>query len=324
MSGQGHHSKDPGKASHDKSESKDDKQHGSPSKWNKKPTTSSPISDSPTTHAGPSSKSQTPGMSIKDGFGKISKKFQNFHSPAGVKDDHKSSIPVAVPMIPVKTTTPTPPEVDAMLRLKLDGAAPVDFLIGNGVPPIIPNGIYNSNEAAANSDNSENYSDDHESGSSMGGGQDSGRNSNQSPSDSCALQTTHISALPENVLENIFSFMELGDIRNATLICQEWSRVIGDENNEVWRTQCFKRMSRDVVYSELLTACPSFRAKLRAHIHGWNPLDCSRNIYVKPNGFTIHRNPVAQSTDGARGRIGFNRGRRWLTGKSFGKDLSEQ
>ncbi|PVD18357.1 hypothetical protein C0Q70_20906 [Pomacea canaliculata] len=34
-----------------------------------------------------------------------------------------------------------------------------------------------------------------------------------------------------------------------------------------------------------------------------------KNIYVKANGFTIHRNPVAQSTDGARGKIGFKTGR---------------
>ena len=35
----------------------------------------------------------------------------------------------------------------------------------------------------------------------------------------------------------------------------------------------------------------------------------SRNIYIKSNGFTLHRNPVAQSTDGARGKFGFARGR---------------
>merc|ERR1712032_848837 len=52
-----------------------------------------------------------------------------------------------------------------------------------------------------------------------------------------------------------------------------------------------------------------FQAKLRAFYHAWNPADCSRNIYVKPNGFTLHRNPVAQSTDGARGKIGFRSGR---------------
>ena len=88
-----------------------------------------------------------------------------------------------------------------------------------------------------------------------------------------------------------------------------------------------------------------FQAKLRAFLRSWNPEDCSRNIYIKSNGFTLHRNPVAQendafcslavlkymssnrskphsigdkptkhhvhvqSTDGARGKTGFARGR---------------
>lgn len=30
---------------------------------------------------------------------------------------------------------------------------------------------------------------------------------------------------------------------------------------------------------------------------------------MKTNGFTMHRNPVAQSTDGARAKKGFKRGR---------------
>lgn len=30
---------------------------------------------------------------------------------------------------------------------------------------------------------------------------------------------------------------------------------------------------------------------------------------MKKNGFTLHRNPIAQSTDGARGKIGFSEGR---------------
>lgn len=44
-------------------------------------------------------------------------------------------------------------------------------------------------------------------------------------------------------------------------------------------------------------------------MHAWNPSDCSRNGYVKPNGFTFHRNPVAQSTDGVRSKRGFTEGR---------------
>lgn len=63
-------------------------------------------------------------------------------------------------------------------------------------------------------------------------------------------------------------------------------------------------MAEEVLSSDLLSSTPTYKAKLKAFYHAWNPEDCSRNIYIKPNGFTIHRNPVAQSTDAVRGKIG--------------------
>jgi len=44
--------------------------------------------------------------------------------------------------------------------------------------------------------------------------------------------------------------------------------------------------------------------------HAWNPDDRSFNIFVKEDneGFTVHRQPVAQSTDCIRGRVGYERG----------------
>lgn len=115
--------------------------------------------------------------------------------------------------------------------------------------------------------------------------------------------------LPENVTENLFTFLPLPDLRTCALVCSEWNRILSDENNDVWRAACYRRLSRETLHSELLASCPTYKSKLRALFHSWNPHDCSRNVFVKPSGFTIHRNPVAQSTDGARGRIGFTRGR---------------
>uniref|UniRef100_A0A0N5AP96 B30.2/SPRY domain-containing protein n=1 Tax=Syphacia muris TaxID=451379 RepID=A0A0N5AP96_9BILA len=40
----------------------------------------------------------------------------------------------------------------------------------------------------------------------------------------------------------------------------------------------------------------------------WNPEDCSNNIYVGSDKFTMHRLPVAQSTDAIRGKVGFSKG----------------
>lgn len=70
-----------------------------------------------------------------------------------------------------------------------------------------------------------------------------------------------------------------------------------------------RKLAEEALKSDLLASVPTYKAKLRAFYHAWNPNDCSRNIYIKPNQFTLHRNPVAQSTDGARGKIGFSHGR---------------
>lgn len=117
------------------------------------------------------------------------------------------------------------------------------------------------------------------------------------------------SNLPDLVLELIFSYLSLRDIRQCMTVCRHWHRYLSDENNDIWRTHCQQKLSEEVIKSELLSALPTYRSKLRAFYHSWNPNDCSRNVYIKPNGFTLHRNPVAQSTDGSRGKIGFREGR---------------
>lgn len=43
--------------------------------------------------------------------------------------------------------------------------------------------------------------------------------------------------------------------------------------------------------------------------HAWNPDDRSLNIFVKDDDrLTLHRHPVAQSTDSIRGKFGYSRG----------------
>ena len=115
---------------------------------------------------------------------------------------------------------------------------------------------------------------------------------------------------PDIVLETLLSFLDLSSLRASSLACKNWYRILNDENNDVWRLHCVRRLAQEALQSsDLLASCPTYKSKLRAFCHSWNPEDCSRNIYVKPNGFTLHRNPVAQSTDGARGKIGFRHGR---------------
>jgi len=124
-----------------------------------------------------------------------------------------------------------------------------------------------------------------------------------SPEEGCEAGT-HVMELPENVIEYVFTFLPLPDLLAASMVCSEWGRIANDGNNDVWRSNCHSYLPPDALNSRLLVDLPNYKSKLRAYFHAWNPSDCSRNIYVKTNGFTIHRNPVAQSTDGVRGKLG--------------------
>ena len=107
----------------------------------------------------------------------------------------------------------------------------------------------------------------------------------------------------------MFAYLQLPDLRNCSLVCKNWYRFLNDENNDVWRMHCIRKLAEEALQSGLLSSIPTHKAKLRAFYHAWNPGDASNNVYIKENGFTLHRNPVAQSTDGARGKIGFRSGR---------------
>lgn len=115
--------------------------------------------------------------------------------------------------------------------------------------------------------------------------------------------------LKQEILEIIFSYLSISDLRNCSLVCKHWYKYLNDENNDVWRFHCVRKLAEEALKSDLLKNVPTYKAKLRAFYHAWNPNDCSKNMYVKSNGFSVHRNPIAQSTDGARGKIGFRSGR---------------
>ena len=102
--------------------------------------------------------------------------------------------------------------------------------------------------------------------------------------------TATIANFPDHILELIFSNLDLYTLGNCLLVCKKWYRCLNSyENNDIWRIHCKRRLSEETLNSELLTAVPSFKAKLRAHYYAWNPNDCSRNIYTKFNDFTLHR-----------------------------------
>lgn len=98
-----------------------------------------------------------------------------------------------------------------------------------------------------------------------------------------------VTHLPDNILETIFSYLDLRDLRNCSLVCKNWYRYLNDENNDVWRMHCIRKLAEDAIKSDLLCSVPTYKAKLRALFHAWNPNDCSRNVYIKSSGFTLHR-----------------------------------
>jgi F-box protein 45 len=117
-------------------------------------------------------------------------------------------------------------------------------------------------------------------------------------------------SLPTLVLEHIFSFLDIKDLWNCSLVCKKWYHHLNDENNnDVWRMHCMRKLAKEALKSDVLSSLTTYKAKLRALYHAWNPNDCSDYIYVKEDEFTIHRHPQAQSTDGVRGKVGFRSGR---------------
>ncbi|XP_017460953.1 PREDICTED: F-box/SPRY domain-containing protein 1-like [Rhagoletis zephyria] len=93
------------------------------------------------------------------------------------------------------------------------------------------------------------------------------------------------------------------------LVCKKWYYALSDDRSEIWAIFAGRRLSKAVLKSPVLYSLPSYKAKLRALSYAWDAAECSRNIFIKPNGFTLHRNPVAQSTDAARGKLGLTAGR---------------
>lgn len=115
--------------------------------------------------------------------------------------------------------------------------------------------------------------------------------------------------LPDIVLDIIFSNLEPCDLLNCMLVCQNWCRLLNDPRAEPWKLMCRRKIPKELLKSDFLSQLNSPKAKIRALYHAWNPADCSMHIVVKQNGFTLHRNPVAQSTDMARTKIGYAQGK---------------
>jgi len=116
--------------------------------------------------------------------------------------------------------------------------------------------------------------------------------------------------LPLVCLARLFSFLSLNDLASCLRVCRQWYNALLNENGEVWRRLCHRTVPALALSDpHLLSETATYKAKLRAFLFAWNSNDCSRNGFIKTNGFTFHRNPVAQSTDGVRTKRGVSTGR---------------
>jgi len=115
--------------------------------------------------------------------------------------------------------------------------------------------------------------------------------------------------LPDYILDKIFVYVSIQDLYSCALVCKYWNNYLQKDDTEAWRMKCVEKLSSETLKSDLLINLTTNKEKLCAFYHAWNPNDCSENMYVKSNGFTVHRRPEAQCTDAARGKIGFDSGR---------------
>jgi len=52
------------------------------------------------------------------------------------------------------------------------------------------------------------------------------------PATSCSVSA---GKFPKEVLETIFSFLSLDDLRSCSLVCKSWCNYLNDGNSDVWR-----------------------------------------------------------------------------------------
>ncbi|KAI6176757.1 F-box/SPRY domain-containing protein 1 [Aphelenchoides bicaudatus] len=115
--------------------------------------------------------------------------------------------------------------------------------------------------------------------------------------------------LPTRILLPVFKNLTLKDINACLRVCRHWNTVIESSGKQLWLPLAKKEIPESGLNdAELFSKSMSYKHRLRAFRFAFNPEDASRHTFIKTNGFTVHRQPVAQSTDAIRGKIGVTSG----------------
>lgn len=122
----------------------------------------------------------------------------------------------------------------------------------------------------------------------------------------------------------IFSYLPTyQDLFRCSLVCKKW-RALLDSSSDVWKYALAHEVPKEFSSDKLIEELESPKAKLVAYLCSWSEIDHSKNIKLKENKLTLHREPIAQSTDAIRGKRGFYHGQHYWTviwhGPNFGSN----
>lgn len=131
-----------------------------------------------------------------------------------------------------------------------------------------------------------------------------------------------LQSLPNEVTIKVLAYLNSKHLIRCSRVCKKLYQMINDPNSQLWKERFEETGSVQFRQSPIIRSLESYQAKVRAFECAWNESDCSPNITINPDCLTLHRKPVAQSTDAVRTKSGFTQGQHYFTivyhGPNFG------
>ncbi len=88
--------------------------------------------------------------------------------------------------------------------------------------------------------------------------------------------------LPHHLLEQVFSYLSAKDLCACSRVCRQWGAYLENEDCRVWKAVCERTLPEAALADPfLLVEVATYKSKLRAFYHAWNPLDCSRHVTIQ-------------------------------------------